>query len=115
MVSQLKYWRRIGRTLTAKAKTITLSKTQTARNKAVLLLITKRSDGALFLCPKGEPMKHNRNSSRLNRFIKAQVGMALTCGGSGCYSDCATLFPAPEPHDSLRAFLTKHSRYGKHR
>ena len=59
-------------------------------------------------------MKHNRNSSRLNRFIKAQVGMALTCGGS-CYSDSAMLFAAPEPHDSLRAFLAKHSRYGKHR
>ena len=59
-------------------------------------------------------MKRNRNS-RLNRFIKAQVGMALTCGGSSCYSDSAMLFAAPEPHDSLRAFLTKHSRYGKHR
>ena len=59
-------------------------------------------------------MKRNRNSS-LNRFVKAQFGMALTCGGRSCYSDCATLFSAPEPHDSLRAFLTKRSRYGKHR
>lgn len=59
-------------------------------------------------------MKRNRNSSRLNRFIKAQVGMALSCGGSSCYSDSATLFSAPEPHDSLRAFLAKR-RYGKRR
>lgn len=61
-------------------------------------------------------MKRNRNSSRLNRFIKTWGRLAqLTCGGSDCYSDSATLFAAPEPHDSLRAFLAKHSRYGKHR
>lgn len=49
----MKYSKKISRTPTVKAKTITLSRKQTARKKAVLLLITKRSDGALFLCPKG--------------------------------------------------------------
>ncbi len=54
MVFRLKYWRKTRRTPIVKARTITLSETQTARNKAVLLFHSNNQalNGALFLCPK---------------------------------------------------------------
>ena len=57
-------------------------------------------------------MKGNKPRSRVNNDRLARA----TTGICGFYSIMPRAAPAaPEPKDTLRAFLVKHSRYGKHR